>query len=233
MGLERAGMQTSAFCEIEPFCQQVLRKHWPAVPIYNDIRKLNAEKLRKDGIRKIDIVCGGFPCQPFSAAGRKRGTQDHRDLWPEMCRIIEETKPTWVIGENVANFTDMAFTRTKADLESRGYQVQPFIIPACAVGAPHKRDRVWIIAHTDSAGLQTEREKQRSTGFKQFGLMDRKAIEQERQRISNEWLGTEPGLCRGDYGVSERMDRIKSSGNTIVPLIAEIFGRGILSLREH
>lgn len=149
LGLEQAGMETVAFCEIDPFCRKVLQKHWPHTPIFEDIRKLDGRDFKG----KVDLICGGFPCQPFSVAGRKKGTQDNRDLWPEMFRLIQQIQPTWVIGENVAHFINMAFTRTKADLESEGYTVQPFIIPACAVGAPHRRDRVWIIAyrHGDSA----------------------------------------------------------------------------------
>ncbi len=146
---------TIAFCEIEPFCRDVLSKHWPHVPIAQDIRQLryengklyDAERIIYEG--KIDLICGGFPCQPFSVAGRKKGTEDDRDLWPEMFRIIQQAQPTWVVGENVANFVNLAFTRTKIDLEHEGYTVQPFVIPACAVGAPHRRDRVWIVAHAD------------------------------------------------------------------------------------
>lgn len=155
LGLERAGLTTIAFCEIEPFCRNVLGKHWPHVPIAQDIRQLryengrlyDAERVIYEG--RIDLICGGFPCQPFSVAGRKKGTEDDRDLWPEMFRIIQQAQPSWVVGENVANFVNLAFTRTKIDLEHEGYTVQPFVIPACAIGAPHRRDRVWIVAHTD------------------------------------------------------------------------------------
>ena len=166
LGLERAGMETIAFCEIEPFCQKILNKHWPDLPIAEDIRNLtykngalyNADRIIYHG--EIDVVCGGFPCQPFSVAGRKKGTQDHRDLWPQMFRIIQQAKPTWIIGENVANFTNMAFTRTKIDLENQGYVVQPFIVPACAVNAPHRRDRIWIVANSiadnDTKALKRE-----------------------------------------------------------------------------
>lgn len=143
LGLERAGMQTVAFCEIDPFCQKVLKKHWPNVPIFNDIRTLDY-----DG--KVDLVCGGFPCQPFSSAGKRKGKEDNRDLWPEMFRIVQRYKPTWVIGENVAGFVNMELERTATDLESEGYEVQAFLIPACAVGAPHQRNRIWIVAHADS-----------------------------------------------------------------------------------
>lgn len=155
LGLERAGLATIAFCEIEPFCRDVLSKHWPHVPIAQDIRQLRYENgILYDAERpiykgRIDLVCGGFPCQPFSVAGRKKGTEDDRDLWPEMFRIIQQAQPTWVVGENVANFVNLAFARTKVDLEHEGYTVQPFVIPACAIGAPHRRDRVWIVAHTD------------------------------------------------------------------------------------
>ncbi len=155
LGLERAGFDTIAFCEIEPFCRNILSKHWPHVPIAQDIRQLryengrlyDAERVIYEG--RIDLICGGFPCQPFSVAGRKKGTEDDRDLWPEMFRIIQQAQPSWVVGENVANFVNLAFTRTKIDLEHEGYTVQPFVIPACAIGAPHRRDRVWIVAHTD------------------------------------------------------------------------------------
>jgi DNA (cytosine-5)-methyltransferase 1 len=154
LGLERAGMQTVAFCEIEEFPIKVLNKNFPNVPVFNDIRKLTKDALNESGINHVDVVCGGFPCQPFSNAGKKKGREDNRDLWPEMFRVIKETKPTWVIGENVAGFIGMEFTRTKINLEGLGYSVQPFIIPACAVGAQHRRDRVWIVAHLDSDGRE-------------------------------------------------------------------------------
>lgn len=159
LGLERAGMKTAAFCEIEKFPQAVLRKHWPDVPIYDDIRTLTAERLEQDGIGTIDVICGGFPCQPFSSAGRRAGKEDNRDLWPEMFRIIQECQPTWVIGENVANFVNMEFERTAVNLEDEGYEVQPIIIPACGVGLPHKRDRVWIIAYSSRNGRRIQQEQ--------------------------------------------------------------------------
>lgn len=170
LGLERAGMETVAFCELDDFCGKVLNKNFPNVPLFKDIKQLNKELLIERGIGKIEIVCGGFPCQPFSNAGKKKGRKDDRDLWPEMFRVIKETNPTWVIGENVTGFIGMEFTRTKVDLESLGYSVQPFIIPACAVGAQHRRDRVWIIAHLDRTKLWpeqkpgSEREREGLTG---------------------------------------------------------------------
>jgi DNA (cytosine-5)-methyltransferase 1 len=228
LGLERAGMKTLAFCEADPFCRRVLRRHWPEVPIYEDVKKLTRRRMEKDGIDRIDLICGGFPCQPFSAAGRKRGTEDHRDLWPEMLRIIDEWRPTWVIAENVAHFEGMAFTRTKIDLESARYEVQPLVIPACAVGAPHRRDRIWIIAHAHGAGLQTPRSGIPATGIEQPRALARSL---PASLPFDAWRSIEPALCRGDYGVSARVDRLKALGNAVVPQIVERIGRAITASR--
>ena len=148
LGLKRAGMETIGFCEIDPFCRKVLAKHWPDVTIHTDIRSLDG----KDYKGRAEIICGGFPCQPFSQAGKRRGTEDDRHLWPEMLRIISEVRPTWVIGENVIGIVKMELDSILSDLEGEGYQTRAFIIPACGIDAPHKRDRVWIIAHANSEG---------------------------------------------------------------------------------
>jgi DNA (cytosine-5)-methyltransferase 1 len=144
LGLERAGMQTAAFCEIEPFCRKVLKKHWPDVPIFEDVRK-----LRGEDVGTVDLVCGGYPCQPFSLAGKRAGAQDDRHLWPEVRRLLSETGAHWFIGENVAGHISMGLDEVLSDLESLGYTCQAFVIPACAVDAPHRRDRVWIVANND------------------------------------------------------------------------------------
>ena len=157
LGLERAGpFRTVAFCEREPFCQAVLQKHWPDTPIYDDVRTIDT-----DGLGKIDLICGGFPCQPWSVAGQQRGAEDDRDLWPEMVRLVEELQPRWLIGENVRGFVNkpMGLQRSLSDLESIGYQAVPFIIPACAVDAPHRRDRVWIVANSEGIGHIAGREQ--------------------------------------------------------------------------
>jgi len=148
LGLKRAGMETIGFCEIDPFCRKVLAKHWPDVTVHTDIRGLNG----KDYKGRADVICGGFPCQPFSQAGKRRGTEDDRHLWPEMLRVISEVRPTWVIGENVIGFVKMELDSVLSDLEREGYQTRAFIIPACGIDAPHKRDRVWIIAHANGEG---------------------------------------------------------------------------------
>jgi len=162
LAAEWAGIETVAFCEIEPYCQQVLMKHWPDVPIYNDVRELTRERLEQDGVigngRTIDLICGGYPCQPFSVAGKRRGTKDDRHLWPEMFRLVRELRPTWVLGENVAGHVSLGLDDVLSDLESAGYKTRAFIIPAAAVGAPHRRDRVFVVAYSE--GEQDRRGEQ-------------------------------------------------------------------------
>lgn len=153
---------THIFSDNDKFCQKVLAKHWPQAKIYGDIRQLTADTSNSgiENVRErqdeIFLLTGGFPCQPFSQAGKRRGTEDDRYLWPEMLRTIREFHPRWVIGENVGGFVTwsngMVLNQVCADLEEAGYEVQPFIIPACAVNAPHRRDRVWIVANSKSGG---------------------------------------------------------------------------------
>lgn len=142
-----AGIETVAFCEIDPYCQKVLKKHWPDVPIYSDIKE-----LRGEDIGTVDIVAGGFPCQPFSVAGKQRSKEDDRYLWPEMFRIIQETKPTWVVGENVPGIINLALDQVLSELESTGYETITFNIPACGVNAPHRRARIFIVGYSEHNG---------------------------------------------------------------------------------
>src|ERR1700730_2965674 len=145
LGLERAGMRTVAFCEIDPFCRGVLAKHWPNVPCYDDIRTLTAARLRADGI-VADVICGGFPCQDISTAGKMVGMEGQRSgLWGEYARIISEVRPSYVIVENVAALLARGLDRVLGDLAALGFDAEWHCIPASAVGAPHRRDRVWII----------------------------------------------------------------------------------------
>ncbi len=173
---------TVCHVEIDEFCQKVLRKHWPDVPIISDIRDVTHERILANTERNgrgswrskcerqqrgasfvgasgqgrartrptIDLLTGGFPCQPFSCAGKRGGKEDDRYLWPEMLRVIQEIRPTWIIGENVAGIINMELDKVLSDLEDSAYEVQPFLIPACGVDAPHKRDRVWIVAKSNA-----------------------------------------------------------------------------------
>lgn len=205
LGLHRAGMETVAFCEIEKYPQQVLRKNFPGVPIYDDVRTVTAERLAADGIDTIDLICGGFPCQPFSVAGKQRGKDDDRHLWPEMFRIIQEVRPTWVIGENVAGFVSMALCEVSADLEGAGYEVQPFIIPACAVNAHHRRDRVWMVAYSINCSNSAQNRAVR----KEDGIPSISGDKME------SWLST--GTNRHDsHANSKRLEGGKKTGDACI-----------------
>jgi DNA-cytosine methyltransferase len=151
LGLERTGhFETVAFCDNDKFSKAILDKHWKGIKVYDDVREITKEKFKEDGIEFPDIITGGFPCQPFSVAGKQKGTGDDRHLWPEMFRIIKAFKPRFVIGENVRGIVNIqdgvVFETVCTNLEDEGYEVQPFNIPAAAVGAPHRRERIWFIA---------------------------------------------------------------------------------------
>ena len=153
LAAEWAGFTTVGQCEWADYPTRVLEKHWPDVPRWRDIRTLTKESFyEKTGLRTVDIISGGFPCQPFSVAGKRRGKEDDRYLWPEMLRVIAELRPRWVVGENVAGIVNMALDTVLSDLENQGYAVQAFVIPACGVDAPHKRERVAIVAWNSNSG---------------------------------------------------------------------------------
>ena len=156
LGLEWAGMSTVAMCEKDPYCRKILAKHWPDLTIHEDIRNLDGRQYTNS----IDLVCGGFPCQPFSVAGKQRGKLDDRHLWPEMLRVIKESKPRWVIGENVLGFINMALDDVQADLEREHYEVRKFVLPAVAIDARHRRDRVILIAYSNSPAIWDIPERQ-------------------------------------------------------------------------
>lgn len=211
LGLERAGMRTVAFCEIEPFCRRVLAKHWPDVTCYEDVRELTAARLRAEGI-ECDVICGGFPCQPFSSAsaGKRSGKADDRYLWPHMLRLVDECRPDWVIGENVTDLDGMALEQVVSDLEACGYEVATFEIPACAVGHDHRRSRIWICGHSNGDG---------ESG---------RAEHAEVARLP--WRGSNAGSVGATDGFAGGMDRARLSaiGNSVVPEIPQLIGRAIL-----
>jgi DNA (cytosine-5)-methyltransferase 1 len=153
LGLERAGMECKWQVEIDDFCNRVLEKHWPHVKRYRDVREVG-----KHNLEPVDLICGGFPCQPFSVAGKRDRTSDDRHLWPEVRRVVQEVHPRWFVGENVPGIDDgyeMVLDQVCADLESIGYAVAPPLeIPACAVDADHLRFRVFIIANSERDGIQ-------------------------------------------------------------------------------
>jgi len=238
--------------EWDSYCQKVLKKNFKNVELYGDIKEFKGEKYRGT----VDIISGGFPCQPFSHAGKRRGEADDRHVWPEMLRIISEVKPSFVVGENVAGLISMengkTLERIFADLENEGYTIESFIIPACSIGAWHRRNRIWIIAYSScsrrpwDAANETNR-CNRNNGRKDSKILPdvpntniqgsqgrnsrelQKCTKQQPVREGNSqnngsYWEPEPDVGRVANGISNRVDRLKGLGNAIVPQIAfELF----------
>lgn len=153
LAAEAAGFVTVGQCEWADYPTKILEKHWPDVPRWRDIHTLTKESFyERTGLRTVDIVSGGFPCQPFSVAGKRRSTADDRYLWPEMFRVIKDLRPAWVLGENVPGIVNLALKEMLSDLESAYYEAQCFLVPACGVDAPHRRERIAIVAHSLNRG---------------------------------------------------------------------------------
>jgi DNA-cytosine methyltransferase len=215
------GWETVQFVEIDGFCQKVLNKNFPNVPIHGDIKTFDGSKYRGT----IDILTGGFPCQPFSSAGERLGTEDYRHLWPENFRIARQIQPPIIVAENVHGLVDwsegLVFESVQTDLENEGYEVQSFILPACAVNATHRRNRVWFIAYNESFAIKKS-------------AVDKTPWSAQESRVFTRGLPcgiwtpareTNFAELAGDvYGLPFHLDRIKSLGNAIVPQVAfEIF----------
>jgi len=250
LAAEWMGWENAFHCEWNDFGQKILKHHFPEADSYSDITKTDFKKYEGT----IDIISGGFPCQPFSKVGKRQGTKDERYLWHEMLRAVQEIKPKFVLAENVYGITNidggMVFEQVCIDLENEGYEVQPFVIPACAKDAPHRRERVWFVAYS-------ERNDSRRCRYAKTGRAKRTGEKtlKERERIRKEFVGiskertssnteqikrdfrsnweefpTESPLCRRDDGLSERLDgitfpkwrreSIKAYGNAIVPQVA-------------
>lgn len=214
------GWENLFHCDNKPYCQERLAFHFPTSKQYGDIRSIDGN----DWKGKVDVLTGGFPCQPFSVAGDRRGTNDDRFLWPEMLRVIREINPSWVVAENVRGIASqdggMVFERVHTEMEHHGYEVQAFCIPACAVGAPHRRDRVWFIAHNRSERKQGVWQETLSgkSGFQRGKDVGGLAILRERSYLHA------PKLCGSRNGISERLD---ACGNAIVPQIAYMIFKAI------
>ena len=256
LGLERSGgFKTVAFCEVEPFCTKILNKHWPEVPVYGDVRELTAERLAADGIG-VDAICGGFPCQDISTAGKGAGIEGERSgLWSEYARLIGELRPRYVFVENVAALLGRGMDRVLGDLAAIGYDAEWHCIPASAVGAPHRRDRIWIMAYAESErpGKAWRHKPSRTSEWftsssktladaasvRQSGswkpkqpqcaapLINRQTIRVEHGRFSDFW-SFEPDVGRVADGVPDWSHRLKALGNAVVPQIPELLGRAVL-----
>lgn len=246
LAAEWAGFKTVGQCEWADYPTKVLEKHWPDVPRWRDIRTLTGESFyERTGLRTVDIISGGFPCQPFSVAGKRRGQDDDRYLWPEMLRVAVELNARWIVGENVAGIVNMALDQVLFDLESAGYSTQSFIIPACAVDAQHRRDRAAIIANSSCDISNTRRAKperqQRQAGIANGGndVADSGSntnntaparyrkhggeIHSQPKPKGFDLCGspgrwsTEPDVGRVANGIPNRVDRLKCLGNAVVP----------------
>lgn len=230
LGLERAGWEVKWQVEIDEWCRRVLTKHWPKVPKYGDVRKLRGEQLES-----VDLITGGFPCQPISLAGRREAQADSRWLWPEFLRIVSALRPRFVLVENVPGLLYRGMAEIISDLSSCGYDAEWDCISAAAFGAPHRRERVFIVAYTSGNGCRSwpsgdlECDKihsaQRCFGI---GLVSEEMAEADTLR--NSWWAIEPDVGRVAYGLPSRMDRFRGLGNAVVPQIAEWIGQRLLDM---
>ena len=220
LGLERAGMTVVGQVEIDPFCQRVLAKHWPEVPRH-DVRTC-IEWWRSVPRPPVDAVAGGFPCQPASNAGRRRGQADHRWLWPAMAEVIDALRPDWVIGENVPGLRTRGLADVLADLARLGYRARAGVVSACALGAPHTRTRLFILAHAAGQGCPPRRADAGCAGTPAGQQPDGSGLER------GTWWAREPGVRRVAYGVPGGVERRAALGNAVVPQVAEHIGRLVM-----
>jgi DNA (cytosine-5)-methyltransferase 1 len=238
--LERTGgFETVAFCEIEEFPRKVLKKHWPEVPCYNDVRELTGEILRRDGI-SVDVICGGFPCQDISSSGKQGGISAGRSgLWSEIVRLLSDIRPKFAIIENVTNLLagerGRWFATVLADLASIGYDAEWHCIQAANIGLHHGRDRVWILAYPNGKrwGSLVKGQQVRSARLNlqshQQGWADTLRLLPNVGRL---FANADGRLERNDNGIPEGLDRLKCCGNAVVPHIAEILGNSIIQAME-
>jgi len=214
------------FCDIEPWSRQILAKHWPDVPIAEDVKELANDP---DGlVPDCDIITAGYPCQSFSVAGQRRGTEDDRHIWPFIFTIIQGKRPTWCVFENVYGHVTLGLDEVLSDLERESYATRPFIVPACATDAPHRRDRLWIIC-SDVADTQSKRVQRHGAGGQQkpqsYAREKVFMCSSERPRATT-W-DVEPPVGRVAHGIPRRVDRLRGLGNAIVPQIAMRIGQTI------
>jgi DNA (cytosine-5)-methyltransferase 1 len=231
LGLQRAGFAVVGQVEIDPFCRSILARHWPEVPRHDDVRTAPAW-WRSRPRPQVDLIAGGFPCQPVSNAGRKLGTTDPRWLWPAMADVIAAVRPGWAVIENVPGLRTRGLAAVLSDLAGLGYRTAPGTISACAMGAPHTRTRLFVLAHAE--GLRCGQGRPgRPAGRGPHGPAQRPAALADPQRLRSlaprrhPWPD-EPRVDRVAYGVPSRVDRTRALGNAVVPAAAEHIGRLII-----
>lgn len=222
------GFKTTQFVEINKYCQEVLRKHWPQVPIHDDITTFEPQQ------NSADVVCGGFPCQDISVAGKQAGIKEgtRSGLFYELMRIVRSVRPRYVVLENVAAICNRGLGVVLGEMATAGYDCEWACIRASELGACHRRDRWWLVAYPNSAGLQRLRPK---CQLQEIGEKIAPCWRVSNQLLSPDWGGgyiSKPLLCRGDDGLSNRVDRIKALGNSVVPQVASIPLQRVRDLNE-
>jgi DNA (cytosine-5)-methyltransferase 1 len=229
-----AGFRTVEFVEKDKFCKKVLEKHWPWVPIHDDIKTFNFTD-------KVDLLTAGFPCQPFSVAGKKKGIKDDRYLWPEVIRIIKQSRPTWFIGENVPGIIPM-LDPILEDLEKEGYIWRAYLISANAVNAPHKRERLWIVANSNGKRCDNGTDNREERYIQDNLNRNIEAVHTEWSKLQPEswktmqaedYFALNSHASRIDDGLPNRLDRIKSLGNAIVPQVVYSLMRSIYLIEKE
>jgi DNA (cytosine-5)-methyltransferase 1 len=218
LGLERAGMECAWQVEIDEFCRKVLAKHWPDVPKYGDVRDVGAHNLEP-----VDLICGGFPCQPVSSSGKRLAQDDERWLWPEFARVVRELRPDIIVLENVADLLHRGFGDVLGDLATLGYDAEWDVLPACALGSPQRRERVFVVAYADGGRLKVGPQ---CNGARPFlgGRPDGDGLVQAQHRAQEA-----TSRIRGmDDGLPGTVDRLRALGNAVVPQVAEWIGQRIM-----
>jgi DNA (cytosine-5)-methyltransferase 1 len=221
LGLERAGMVTRWFVEWDVYCQNILRRHWSGVPVYGDITTVDW-----GAVEPVDVLAGGFPCQPISTAGRGKVQADERWLWPEFYRAIRYLRPRYVLVENVAALLGRGMDEVIGDLATVGYDAEWESIPAAAFGAPHLRDRVWIVAYPASERLEEPGRLGQSVypAPRSDGAPD--------HAFDGGWWAVEPDVGRVAHGIPHRVDRLRALGNAVVPQVVQWIGERIVADAE-
>lgn len=229
LGLERAGMKTIGFCESDPYCRRILQKHWPNTEIHDDVRTLDGRAYRGTA----DVVCGGFPCQDISNAGKREGIDGARSgLWREFARILGEVRPRIAIVENVSGLAYRGMGDVLGDLAALGFDAEWHCIPAAAVGADHVRERVWIVAHTGrwhSEELRFPQLEWVESESRRFPNGRRAVWKFRNLPSSSETWESEPAVGRVADGIPRRVDRLRALGNAVVPQVVEMLGRAIMA----
>ena len=221
LGLERAGMKVIWQSEIDQFASKVLKKHWPEVPNYGDIKQIDWRTVERP-----NVICGGYPCQPFSQAGKRKGTDDPRHLWPWVRQAISELRPEYAILENVRGHLSLGGTQVVGELAEIGYDAEWQLVSAASQGATHVRERLFILAYPQRERNGQHRQPTDVAETCRFGPIDIRGKESNER---GQWWAHQPNMGRVVYGVPNRVDRLRGLGNSVVPQVAEYVGRLVMN----